>query len=55
MRYTFRSERLSCSSQQDLCEQLNEIDGEVLSVRPCAPEATDTNQWFFVYYKIPYY
>jgi len=50
-RYSFRDRKISYRDLDDLNRQLAEIDGEVLSIRPCTPDATDTNQWCSVYYK----
>lgn len=50
-RYTFRSAVISCKDYQDLYSQVNSFQKEIVSIKPCTSERTDTNQWYRIVYK----
>ena len=50
-RFSFRSIKISCMDSDHLQCQLDNIMGEIISVKPTIPNATDTNHWYEVYYK----
>jgi len=46
---TYETEKIRGSSVEELNRQLNEINGRIISIKPCVPDWTDLHQWFEVY------
>ena len=50
-RFSFAEKKISYRNIEDLNEQLSYVNGEIQSLHPCTPDATDVNYWIRVYYK----
>jgi hypothetical protein len=50
-RITFETKKISFSSTLSYVNQLLDIPGKIISVKPCVPDRTDTKQWVEVYYE----
>lgn len=48
------TKKISCVNTRDFVQQLNQIakEGQLVSVKPTTPDATDTKMWYEVFYYI---
>ena len=53
-RYYTSSSKISCMDESHFWKQINNFEYEIISVKPTTPDATDTKQWYEVYYKVPF-
>ena len=50
--YYFTSDKISYTDLNDLFNKLNSLRAaKIISITPCTPERTDTNNWVSVYYE----
>jgi len=49
--YIWREAKFSCKDINDFCFKINNFEKEIISVEPCLPIHTDTNQWYQIIYK----
>ena len=50
--YYYRSKKIDYIRYSELVEKINNLEAtEIISIKPCIPDATDTRFWVSVYYE----
>ena len=50
--YSYSSKKISYISDAELVKKINGLRAtEIISIKPCIPDATDTRFWVSVYYE----
>ena len=55
VRYSYRDRKIAFKDITDLVRQVNNLKAsEIISIKPCVPDRTDTKNWVSVYYEYVY-